>query len=328
MASQWSQEEINLLQYLCPNPLLSRDDILGAFPGRSWAALHHMAKKLGTSVGRVRVQRKKSDISILLQDTPISAYWMGFLYADGSVSDKKNTLSLCLEAKDKEQVKKFGNFISYVDEPLYTNSKGKNSYYVRSTNCQVVPVLMERFGLRNRKTYEPPAFLPYTDPTLLRCWLIGFIDGDGTISTREEKVKTPRVYSKIAINIHGSWEPFLRTLSESLCMGNVQTRVSDREPTDFLKKRTVTPMAKLYISKQEDVCSLKRTALKYELPVLARKWNQVPEVFEPMTNKYAEIFSLYAEGVPRAEIARRVGYVGRDSVDSVLSKARRAGTID
>jgi len=61
-------------------------------------------------------------------DTEEKAYWLGFLYADGWVSSKGNTVGLTLALKDIEHLKKYNNFLRYekglnISENHYFNSK-------------------------------------------------------------------------------------------------------------------------------------------------------------------------------------------------------------
>ena len=44
-------------------------------------------------------------------DTPEKAYWLGFLYADGSVSSKRNDVEISLKGFDIEHLYKFKKFV-------------------------------------------------------------------------------------------------------------------------------------------------------------------------------------------------------------------------
>ena len=52
-------------------------------------------------------------------DTEEKAYWLGFLYADGSVGSKDNRIELGLAEKDLKQIEKFRDFIGVMNKISY-----------------------------------------------------------------------------------------------------------------------------------------------------------------------------------------------------------------
>lgn len=52
-------------------------------------------------------------------DTEEKAYWLGFLYADGNVSSKRNRITIQINAKDKELIYKFLNFLNSDYKPSF-----------------------------------------------------------------------------------------------------------------------------------------------------------------------------------------------------------------
>ena len=119
-----------------------------------------------------------SSLQRLLDETPISAYWLGLLMADGHVSEKR--VQFGLKSEDRRLVDAFGIFIGA--KPSSSRSNGTGSYTsISRQEPDVVRRLRQRFGINSNKTYQPPAHLPYEDKALLRPFLVGLIDGDGTI---------------------------------------------------------------------------------------------------------------------------------------------------
>ena len=54
--------------------------------------------------------------------TEIGAYWLGFLYADGNVSKKRNRITIVVNVKDKEIIYKFLKFIKGNHIPSFKNN--------------------------------------------------------------------------------------------------------------------------------------------------------------------------------------------------------------
>ena len=51
----------------------------------------------------------KDDLFLKIKDND-SAYWLGFLYADGSIRQDRNEIALDLQAKDKKTIEDFHNY--------------------------------------------------------------------------------------------------------------------------------------------------------------------------------------------------------------------------
>ena len=52
-------------------------------------------------------------------DTEDKAYWLGFLYADGSVGSKENKIELGLAEQDLHHIEKFRDFIGINNKISY-----------------------------------------------------------------------------------------------------------------------------------------------------------------------------------------------------------------
>lgn len=117
-------------------------------------------------------------------DTEEKAYWLGFLTADGYVSDT-NTIELCLAETDKEHVEKFKKAISSkhsislkkvtVDEKVFLS-------YRISIKDTVMANALRSYGLTSDKSYT--AYIPEIPNEFIRHYIRGLFDGDGSIMTR------------------------------------------------------------------------------------------------------------------------------------------------
>lgn len=111
-----------------------------------------------------------------------TAYWLGFIYADGSVahpSFTRNRFNLSSSTRDERHLQKFLEFLD-CDKPLRYR---KNYCFVDITNKRFVDDLM-RHGVLPRKSLSDILRFPfYIDTQLYSHFMRGYFDGDGSIST-------------------------------------------------------------------------------------------------------------------------------------------------
>ena len=114
-----------------------------------------------------------------------SAYWLGFLYADGSVRQDRNEIALDLQAKDKKTIEDFHNFCgnknNIREHNINRNGKIYQSYTSSFSNERVKNNLI-KLGCVPKKS------LILTFPTeeqvpqkFIYDFVRGYIDGDGYI---------------------------------------------------------------------------------------------------------------------------------------------------
>jgi len=111
--------------------------------------------------------------------TEESAYWIGFLLADGNIHHppkRSKQLNLGLAVKDWEHLEKFKKFVGS-DKPLYYN---KNGVFLSIYSNRIVEKLAE-YGIvpRKSKTAKVPESLKNN-----RHFWRGMVDGDGWISPK------------------------------------------------------------------------------------------------------------------------------------------------
>src|SRR5271157_3202496 len=141
----------------------------------------------------------------LLEEIPEAYYWVGLLMADGCIWENIRIL-LGLQIRDEEHIKKFCNFISsnITHRKIATNGKF-HDYCCTSRYDKInIPIIASKFNLKSRKTYNPPNELYIKDDNLFLAFLIGYIDGDGSICYNK-KANT----NELSVECHGSWESVL-----------------------------------------------------------------------------------------------------------------------
>ena len=142
-------------------------------------------------------------------DTEEKAYWLGFIAADGNIC--KRNFEIALAIKDKNHLVKFLEAIDGEEKILKCGFNGKHERArVNIGNVKLVEDLKKQ-GIFERKS----ALLEFPKnikKSLLRHYLRGYFDGDGSISTNGvNKNGTP----KYALNLVASKE-FLVSWSKHL----------------------------------------------------------------------------------------------------------------
>lgn len=178
--------------------------------GMAIQKIHDAIKKEGYTIGYETISTilKNNNIHINTPDefnkkytcnenifstfTKESCYWAGLLAADGCIYQRKDTDSkyiiLCLT--DKELVENFNKFIEYTRPVTYIQKPvgfGKDKTYVTNTwevRClsnKICSDLESNFNITSNKTYTftPSSKIPQN---LIKYFILGFIDGDGSIS--------------------------------------------------------------------------------------------------------------------------------------------------
>lgn len=210
------------------------------------------------------IGNKKCDFTKLMQWTPESFYWLGFLLADGHFG--KNSIKLTLSCQDREHLSKFAKLINvkiYEDKPHMSEYGLVRSVTASGFDSSVVPFIKNKFGIHSQKTFTPPNIRDFgLDDISLLSLIIGLIDGDGTIS---------KTRNRIAIEADISWKDNFEYIYQFIYqytrnLFNSSTFVSSRGNSY------------LSIGKSEIVSNLKFFIEQYNLPVLGRKWSHITPI--------------------------------------------------
>lgn len=230
----------------------------------------------------------KNNVSVLLNEELETYYWIGFILADGTITND-GRLRVRVSRKDITHVEKLAKYIS--TELKIT----KSDVGVNAMNKQYIPVLCNKFDIKNHKTYNPPDVnkLKLLENNKILSIIIGFIDGDGSI----KNVWNRKDYN-IQIKNHNSWLSILEYFSEVITGKN-------------LAKINSNGYASLIISNNLSIIKLKKFALENNLPILDRKWDIIDINFVNRTfksnQKKDNIIKLLNEGKNISEISQITG---------------------
>lgn len=126
-------------------------------------------------------------------DNEEKAYWLGFLYADGTLSKRGYSIKLELHPKDKDVLEKFSTmiygFVKIGHDPHENNGVMTDYLYVAIYSKKMHKDLT-KLGCSNNKTFTL-TFPTFLQQNLVRHFIRGYLDGDGCICTADEN--RPRV---------------------------------------------------------------------------------------------------------------------------------------
>lgn len=121
-------------------------------------------------------------------DNEESAYWLGFISADGNIT--KYELRVTLASKDKNHLQKLANFLN-TDKKI--KSIDNNGYPASSLIIASISIIksLNQYGIKHNKTYNlifPANILK----SYIRDYIGGYFDGDGSAYI-SDKYKTPNI---------------------------------------------------------------------------------------------------------------------------------------
>lgn len=265
--TKWTIEEDERLKRLWPKA--TKEEIINSF-SRTYASLIIRASQLGIKKAYQKHPYVQSNLSVLLEDSFESFYWIGFLMADGTIIGKKR-LRLVLSIKDQRHLLKFKSFCG-IRNHFKIISNNKPQIGVHAQDSITVPKICEKYSLKQKKTYNPSSFIP-NNKNLFLAFLIGFIDGDGCIKKQSKKRKD----SIIAIKMHSSWLDYLNKLSNKL------SEAVDIKPT--CAKINSKGYAIIHWCNAIVLKYLKNKTVELGLPVLQRKWDRIDLNYESRNEK-------------------------------------------
>jgi intein-encoded DNA endonuclease-like protein len=176
---------------------------------------HETVKPLLKELGYETASRKKyfyNESVFEKIDTEEKAYWLGFIYADGMITDSKGYLSrLSFGIKDEEHLIKFVEFINGSEEMV----RSRDSYYILDVNSKKICTDLYRLGVVPRKSlvieFPKEDIVP---KHLLRHFLRGYFDGDGSIVARRRHYKNKEKKYLVVVSSFVGTKMFIEKMQE------------------------------------------------------------------------------------------------------------------
>ena len=126
-------------------------------------------------------------------DTEDKAYWLGFLYADGYITQRG--FGLAVKSEDRPHIQKMLDAMDsdYDIKDYVTSTKTKNNYgehgYSRVivSHKQLREKLIQYGMVENKSLILEPPKIEFGTDELKRHFIRGFFDGNGSISGKKEE---------------------------------------------------------------------------------------------------------------------------------------------
>ncbi len=252
--SEWNKEKIDFLKKNYKKysnreltKLLGYKSVTSIKLKKKQLELEHLTNRFG-------------DLSPLLKESHQAYYWIGFIFADGHLS-KNGRLSIT-SSHDKEHLEEFANFIGCKVLKIkrtksLKNKKGSSDFFysVSLQHQDVSEKIREKFDISNTKTYNVPNLHWINEDWKFISFLIGFIDGDGSVC------KTNRV---IKIENHINWNKIHLYIQTYLKKFEIESKVKYDESIN----------ASIICISNKSYHFLLSKIKEYDLIVLKRKWNK------------------------------------------------------
>lgn len=145
--------------------------------GRDRGSLSNRMKKAGANIVQ-HCNRKSVNNKFFNEWNEKSAYWLGFIFADGHLSEN-GSLEICI--KDKEHIEKFKADIKSehkISERIINGS----SYYRITIQDKDIAKKLKELGVSHNKTYGWK--VPDIPNEYMMHFIRGLFDGDGNLNVR------------------------------------------------------------------------------------------------------------------------------------------------
>lgn len=158
--------------------------------------LSNLLKKEGiTIVNKQNIPRINESVFDSI-DTEESAYWLGFLFADGNVSSNNYKIDLSLSSNDIEHLNKYKSFLQYqknlkIEDTNFSNSKRVrlvySSKHIHNTLCNYGCIPQKSLILKF------PRIDIFKDKNLIKHFIRGYVDGDGCLTFTNKLHTIPNI---------------------------------------------------------------------------------------------------------------------------------------
>ena len=208
-------------------------------------------------------------------DTPAKAYWLGFLYADGNIS--QNIINITLNIKDKNHLIKFKNAIGAINSEIHeskVNNYGKEYEIARFWigDKKMAQDLRDKGCVPNKSLILTFPY-EYLSEDLYSHFIRGYIDGDGCLSCSPSYKGE---YNAFSLSIIGT-QDFLNAVKKILGKETLNLRPKGKNFDFVIGGNNQLKSILSYIYKDS-----------YDEIELTRKREKYNEYLEMRKNKYGD----------------------------------------
>lgn len=257
----------------------------------------------------------KVDDNFFSNITEISSYYAGFIAADGNIRSNYRNLTISIAEKDGYFLEEFLDHLNSDYSIRKYTSHEFPSVSLTITSAQLCTDLAKHFNITPNKssTYSPPLLKqPYLD-----CFIMGLIDGDGSIGFSARKTCKDSLYITFVGTIDSC--SLVKTRFEEILGKETSKLFQKDKDKNFYSYRISDRNARIIFTYFYE---------KYNyLPTLSRKWSR--EIYEycrcwkkaeaPSRQKGVNVFDLQGNLVKSCKTLKEAEeFTGANS--SIISK--------
>ena len=142
----------------------------------------HLLSRYITEIKNDRIETFNENVFNII-DFENKAYWLGFLFADGSVDNKRSHVELSLKLSDKGHLEKYKKFLDCRLDVKTDNSRCRLTVAHKHFKRTLI-----KYGCTPRKSLSLK-FPAEIKENLIRHFIRGYFDGDGCITNYDNKSK-------------------------------------------------------------------------------------------------------------------------------------------
>ena len=212
----------------------------------------------------------------------VSCYWAGFIAADGHLDEKRISLNVRLQEKDKHHLEQLKSDLQYTGVIRYCANSGYPCSELKICCRSLLEGLKTNFLLHSQKNkyLEPP---PLTGE-LAKAYIAGYLDGDGCFSLRSDGN-----YRTLKISVVGT-EPLLMWIKSHFDSWTASAEITNKPRIAIPRKlkHTITPIFSYSISGARAI-QIWEALRHLDVPYLRRKWDKPLELFSTPEALYQAI---------------------------------------
>ena len=199
-----------------------------------------------------------------------------------------------MSKKDKQHLLKLKDFLNI--ENISYNKKTK-SFRIGGRDSLIFDRITKLYDIGSNKTYCPPNLTSIKECDKIFSLIIGFIDGDGCITTLHE-----RKDCNLRVKCHSSWlsqlKYFLEVLYKDFTFKLPSARINGCGYAEFAISNSVV------------LKGIKRKAISLNIPFMKRKWDKIDLNFisrnEKAQKNKIKIIHLLESGKKNKEICQEL----------------------
>lgn len=227
--------------------------------------------------------KRKSDCSFLKENSLEFFYWLGFIVADGHISNCR--LKISLAKKDENHLNILANKLK--TKIKHYTSNGHEQCAISVMDKTIICNLVDKYSIKSNKT-EYPCNISQIKGDKLIAFKIGFIDGDGNI-----KNEWRRKDFSIRVKCHKNWLNNLKYM-----FPNENCYINNQGYSCITISNSVT-------------CKeLKKFSLDNKLPTLKRKWSIIDMNYvskqELSKKRIVIVKEMLNKGISRKDIMKKI----------------------